>query len=319
LTALEIYQSLLEFEHFLILGHECPDGDCLGSQLALASFLKRLDRSVKIYSAGPFFKPEIHNWESLFNRKLPMVEDIPPKSLMILLDCSTLDRTGLPIEEITLPLMIIDHHSSGSLQGEYSMVDAQSPSTTLLIQQIIEASGKKPNSEEANYIFFGFCTDTAFFKHLAENNLQALRSIARLAESGINPNSTYSRINGGKDLASQKLVARIIGRSNLYFFGKLIYSWEELKDHDELNLTIRDAGTVYQMLQSIQHCEIILLLKEMKDNQVSVSFRSSGDLDVGEIAHSLGGGGHAKASGCTLDGSIMEVRDLLLELFERYF
>lgn len=320
MTTGEIFNVIQQFDHFLVLGHEGPDGDCLGSQLAFASFINRLGKSAQLFSAGPFLKPEIQAWEEHFEHAIPSKASLPDKSLLLLLDCSSLSRCALPVTELQLPLMIIDHHASGEPEGDYRLVDSSSPSTTLLVQETIEASGLKPNREEAEYLFFGFATDTGFFRHLEGDCERAFHCIARLAGYGINPNKVHRELTGGKELASQKMVARAIERAELYFRDKVLITWEYQKDYRDLNLKTRDSGTLYQILQTIGGCEVIILLKEMEEkNKVSVSFRSVTDLNVGEIAQSLGGGGHPKASGCAMEGSIPAVKEQLLELFERYF
>jgi len=320
LTAEEIYSVLQHYNHFLVLGHEGPDGDCLGSQLAFASFINRLGKTAQLYSAGPFLKPEIQGWEERFESRIPKKESLPQNSLLVILDCSSPVRTALPVAELNLPVMIIDHHASGGPEGKYRLVDPSSPSTTLLVQEIIEASDVKPTREEAEYLFFGFATDTGFFRHLEGDCERAFHCVARLAGYGINPNKVHRQLTGGKDLASQKMMARTVERAELYFEDRLLVTWEYQKDYRELQLSSRDSGTLYQILQTIGGCEIIILLKEMEEkNKVSVSFRSVTDLNVGEIAQSLGGGGHPKASGCAMEGTIPAVKEQLLELFERYF
>lgn len=272
-----------------------------------------------LISAGPFLKPEILSMEPLFSAKLPSKSQLPQRSMVILLDCSSLSRSGLPVEDLEIPLMVIDHHASGEAAQDLAWIDPSSPSTTLLIQRLMEAAGFEITKQEAQWLFLGFATDTGFFRHLEENCRESLETVARLAQWGINPSLTYRRMTGGKDLASQKLVARGIERAQSYYNGNLLLTWETQADFHELNLTSRDSGTLYQILQTIGGCQVIILLKELEDNQVSVSFRSSTDLNVGEIAQSLGGGGHPKASGCTLQGSLNEVKEQMLELFGRYF
>lgn len=320
MKAAEISSVLKKYDHFLVLGHEGPDGDCLGSQLALGAYLKRIGKQVELYSAGPFLRPEIQPWENHFRNHLPEKEALKENSLAVLLDCSTLDRTALPVEKLGIDLMIIDHHASGDQEGKYSFVNPSYPSTTLLVQLVIEASGDTPTKEEAELLFFGFVTDTGFFRFLEEGCEPYFAAVTRLAACGINPSKTHKSLSGKKDLNGQKLVSRIIDRTEEHFDGRLLLSWEYRKDYKELNVESRDSAAIYGTLQSIRGCEVILLLKEMdEENKVSVSFRSSTDLNVGEIAQSLGGGGHPKASGCAIPGTIKDAREILLETFSRYF
>ena len=205
-----ILQALDQFDNFIIAGHQEPDGDCLCSQLSLGSYLKRRDKKVKLVSAGPFNRPEIKNWEKFFSGHISD-DDISGKTLAIVTDCSSPDRTGSLSDQLSkLPLMVIDHHSSGDNFGEYRYIDSDSPSTTLLIQHIIETSGYEPTQEEAEYIFLGFCTDTGFFRHIGHGKPDVFQAVSRIVAAGVSPNATHRVITGGRTHGSRRLLGRIL-------------------------------------------------------------------------------------------------------------
>lgn len=312
-------RALEEFDNFIIAGHQEPDGDCLCSQLALSSFLKRRNKKTKLVSAGPFNRPEIKNWEKFFSDSINDT-DREGKTLVVVTDCSSPDRTGSLAEKIEgLPLMVIDHHSSGDQFGDYRYIDVDSPSTTLLIQRIIENAGDDITEEEAEFIFLGFCTDTGFFRHIGSGSPHIFQAVSRLVAAGVSPNATHRVITGGRTHGSRRLLGRILERSRLYYDEKLIVSWEELSDRKELATVDRDSDSMYHMLQSIGGIEAVAVIQEESENLFSIGLRANNDTDVGSIAKSFGGGGHQKAAGCTLKGSRDEVLNKIISSFKTSF
>jgi len=314
-----VIQALDSYDKFIIAGHQEPDGDCLCSQLALSGFLQRNNKLTKLVSSGPFTRPEIKNWEKFFSDTISE-KDKEGNTLVIVTDCSSPDRTGKLADQLSgLPLMVIDHHSSGDNFGDYRYIDVNSPSTTLLIQRIIEESGDEPTEEEAEFIFLGFCTDTGFFRHIGSGKPDVFQAVSRLVAAGVSPNATHRVITGGRTHGSRRLLGRILERSRLYYGDRLIVSWEELKDREELKTLDRDSDSMYHMLQSIGGVEAVAVIQEEGENLFSVGLRSNNDTDVGSIAKSFGGGGHQKAAGCTLKGNKEEIQKIIISSFENIF
>ena len=166
ITFLETYHT------FLIAGHKEPDGDCIGSSLALSFFLERLHKNTVILSAGPFKRPEVRMYERLFLTEIPAeIKKNPDGVAVIIVDCSNKDRTGSLAEELEgFPSICIDHHATNTAGDSASLVYAEAPSTTFLIQGIIEKLCGTVTQKEADMLFFGLCTDTGFFRHLDDRS-----------------------------------------------------------------------------------------------------------------------------------------------------
>lgn len=314
-----ILQALDDFDNFIIAGHKEPDADCLCSQRALASFLNRNGKHTKLVSAGPFNRPEIKEFSHFFTEEITE-DDLKGKTLSIITDCSSPDRTGNISKQLSrLPLMVIDHHSSGKEFGEYRYVDSESPSTTLLIQNIIESTGDLPSFEEAELLFLGFCTDTGFFRHLSSESSDVFQAVSRLVEAGASPNAAHRVITGGRTHGSRRLLGRILDRSRLHYNGRLLVSWEVLQDRSELKTQDRDSDSMYQMLQSIGGIEAVAVVHEESEDSFSIGLRSNNTTDVGAIAKSFGGGGHQKAAGCSLKGTKETVLAEIIGSFSHSF
>ena len=309
-----VLTAIDEHDVFVVLGHEDPDADCLGSQKGLGSWLERRGKSVHLCSAGGWDRPEIAHWQPDFKSRIP--EKVPDSRMItVILDCSSFDRTGFPADSLPdAPVMVIDHHAAGSDFGDIRYVDPKIPSTTLLIQRLIEAAGDAPTPEEADMLFLGFCTDTGFFRHVEPGSAEPLELVSRLVEKGANPGQTFRMLGGGRSLGSRRLLGRVLDRAEQYFDGRLVVSWENWKDWRELG-SERDSDLLYQTLLSIGGIEAAAVIREQNDGICVVGLRSITNLDVGDIARFFGGGGHRKAAGCSISGDLEDVTEHLLQIF----
>jgi phosphoesterase RecJ-like protein len=320
---IKVPDDLLEFintgNKFLVAGHKEPDGDCVGSQLALCSVLKRLGKEAIPCSVGPFKRNEIKHFEVLF---CPAPDEEARKgSKVIITDCSSLERTGdlAPLLE-KLPTALIDHHDHNKNAHnnvlDVSYVDPNAPSVTQMILHLIEALGMKPTKEEAELLLFGLCTDTGFFRHTDSSSPETFETAAALIHAGASPKKAYLSMYGGKSLDSRYLLGLILSRAESHFGGKLIISTEEYEDTQRYGLEGRDSESLYQLLQSVGGVEAIVIIRQEKPDNCTVGFRSLDKVDVATVARSLGGGGHKNAAGLSINGKILEIKEKILAVFE---
>jgi len=317
----ELVQFIKTGSVFIIAGHKEPDGDCVGSQLALRSALLRLGKEAVVCSAGPFKRTELKKYANQFTDVIPKNEN----QKVIIVDCSSMERTGDLQEAIKeYPCAVIDHHAvvnhgnSSAPQGP-NFIDAESPSCTLLIEKIIIALGLELNKEEAELLLFGLCTDTGFFRHLTEKNAQVFLAAARMVQCGASPKGVYSIMNGGKSLNSRLLLGHILVRTESHFDGKLMVSHETLDEYNTYGFEARDSDNLNRMLQSIEGVEAVVIIRQESADNCTVSLRSNDKIDVSAIAASHGGGGHKNASGLAMKGTISSVKQIITESFSKIF
>ena len=333
----ELLNFIKEGGKFLIAGHKEPDGDCVGSQLALVSVLRRMGKDAIACSAGPFKRTEIKSYERFFI-STPSAAAQKDGFRVIIVDCSGPDRTG-DLEPFLegLPTAVIDHHGSGKYAalgtsagaghqlagrgpaGEPVYVDAQAPSTTFMVLKLVEALGVELVREEAELLFFGLCTDTGFFRFVDGEGAETFEAAARLVRCGANPKAAFAAINGGKSLDSRRLIGHILLRAESHFGGKLMLSTEEYEESCRFGLEGRDSDSLYQLLQSVSAVEAIVLIRQETPERCSVGFRSRDSVDVGSIAKSFGGGGHKNASGLSIAGTIADLKPKIIKAFEKVF
>ncbi len=299
--------------HFLLLGHADPDADCLGAQLVLRAWLQRTGRSAVCLSDGPFERPEIRELAPEFARTLDEAT-LPEDTAAILVDCSSLERAG-SVGRLAQrkPTLVIDHHASGELFGDARFVDTAAASSTLLVLRLIESFGMRPTRDEAQLLLLGFCTDTGFFRHLDAGGAAALREVAGLVDDGASPQRAFHDIYGGRSLEQTRLFGRLLDRTESHAAGRILLTWVTQDDARETGGTARGLNEVYQYLQMVRGCEVVVLIKEDSPGECSVSLRASNEYDVGAVAKSMGGGGHRPAAGYTARDTVAETRRRALE------
>lgn len=315
----ELVQFIKNGSKFVIAGHKEPDGDCVGSQLALRSALLRIGKEAVVCSAGPFKRSELKDYAHQFTAA--PTEEEKSGARFIIVDCSGKERTG-DLQELIekFPCAVIDHHAavthSPSTPQAPVYVDANAPSCTLLIEKLINTLGLELTEEEATLLLFGLCTDTGFFRHLTEKNSTVFISAANMVLRGASPKNVYRVMNGGKSFNSRILLGHILSRTESHFNGKLMLSNETLEEFKTFGFEARDSDNLNKMLQAIENVEAVVIIRQECEESCTVSLRSIEKVDVAQIAASFGGGGHRNASGFTMKGNISDIKQIILEAFK---
>jgi phosphoesterase RecJ-like protein len=288
-----------------------PDGDCVASQLLLESMLRRLGKRVTLYNAGPFQRPEVLRHASRFS-SLIRPEDRAGDATVVVVDCSTPERVGALGDGMRgLRTLVIDHHASGAPFGDVRFVDPEAPCVALLLLSVLDALGLPLQREDAELVLFGLCTDTAFFRHLNLSSAHAFETVARLVRAGASPQAVYHGIYGGRSLEGRRLLGLALSRTESLYGGRLLLCFETVEERGEGSPEGSDE--LYRLLQTVAGVEVVIFIRQELGAEHSVGLRSTGGIDVGSVARRLRGGGHAPASGCTLYGSLEEVRRRVLE------
>ena len=316
----DIAAFLVDHDDYAIFGHVSPDGDCLGSQLALARALRCLGKRTAVIlaqnqpiEAGLGFLPGLDAMVVAENyRATPAVA--------IALDTPTAERLG-PAASIfaQAPLsIVIDHHGADSAMATLSYTDADAPSTSVLIWQLLGELGRDRFTQDdlatmAQCIYTGLVTDTGRFAYQNATR-DAFAEAAELVAAGADPAFVAREVYQSRTLASLRLEARAIARLELLAGDGAVLSWIDGRDMEEVGAVRADAEPLIDTIRSLEGVRVACMLRD-RGGQIRGSLRAKDDTDVAAIARELGGGGHKAAAGFTLNLALEEalatVRTLL--------
>lgn len=312
----ELLTLLRSLKHVLLIGHREPDADTIFTSLALASYLRSAGTDVGLYNVGPFERREVMPVKDLFASTVEPADRARPRTGVIVLDCSTIDRIDALADAINgLPTIVIDHHSAGVPFGDFRFVDPSASATAVLIVRLFEALGHRPTQEQAEYLLFALVTDTGFFRHIEGGDGETFRVAKALVDAGASPRATYERMFGGTSLPSRKLIAKLISRIESVCGDRFLITYETLADTADVGKEHRDSDAFYQLMQTIDGYQALALLREETADSCTGSLRSVGDIDVGAIARRFGGGGHIHAAGFLAKRPWADVYAELVQLF----
>lgn len=312
-----VINVLKDASKVIIIGHKKPDGDCYNSQLAMGNLMKEIgSNEVILANDGPFEREETKLVEHLFKKELTD-EMLANNPLIILVDCGSLDRIGTFEEQVKgRKTVVIDHHPTSLNEGwKLSYIFAKSVSTTLLIKKLYEQLNVSISLETAEQLFFGFATDTGFFKFIEPHNGTAIKEAADLVEIGVNPSAIRALMNGGKPFKYLQNTAKLIERTKLECNGEVAFSYFLSSDEGEC-----PTDSYYSLIFNINDVKTVCVFKQTEQG-VILGLRSNFNslFNVSEFAQIFGGGGHIKASGANIVGNYEEiVKSVTDKLMETY-
>jgi phosphoesterase RecJ-like protein len=291
-------------KRFLLCGHVRPDGDCLGSQAALARVLSAMGKDVWIVNADAP-EPRYDYLARDVDFGVYRGGDLPRHDVSVLLDFCELSRTG-PMEPALAAhaskKLVIDHHvPPGAEWWDESYVDVRAAATGLLVRRIAAQLGVTLDAVAARGVFTSIVTDTGWFKY-SNTDAETLRTAAEMTAIGVEPAVVYSALYQRQPLGHPPALARAIERLEYFADGRLAVVDVPIETGDTGSL---DTDEVLDILRAVERVEVVLLLREMVTGGIKLSARSKGDFDVHVLARGFGGGGHKKAAGATIAGSTL--------------
>ncbi|HED66253.1 MAG TPA: bifunctional oligoribonuclease/PAP phosphatase NrnA [Planctomycetes bacterium] len=308
-----------EARSFLLVGHVRPDGDCIGAQGALYHGLRSLGKEVAIVNPhAP--APEFSYLSEACPYGVFEGGELPAHDVVCLLDFNDLDRTGAmadPIRNAGSKMLVVDHHPpSVEPFWDAAFVDVRASATGLLVWRILGALGAEVNDVAAKAIFTSIVTDTGWFRY-SNTDAETLEVGTEMVRRGVDPATMYQAIYQRKPITEPVALAALLARAEYFSEGRLAVVDQPLGDPVLENL--EDSDAVLDILRSVGSVEVVLYIRELKPGLCKLSARSKTSYDVNRLARGFGGGGHAKASGATIEGDLPEVRERLIHAAEEGF
>lgn len=301
-----ILRILREGERFLVCSHSRPDGDAVGSVLAMGMLLQQLGKRADMVTADRV--PAVY-------RTLPQADAIRtamrvhgPYDAAILLECDGLGRTRLlGLEQFFV--INIDHHTSGSEWGHLNWIDREAASVGELVYRLIRAAGANLTPEIATCLYATVLTDTGGFCY-GSTRASTFALARELVEAGANPIRVAQDIYLSTPTSKLLLLGSALG--NLQREGRLAWLWITHNDIVRTCAAEEDCEGIVNFALSISGVEAAVFLRELPERRIRLSLRSKGKVNVAAIAGRLGGGGHENAAGCTLEGPLDRALDEIL-------
>ena len=321
-TAIELDAVIAEIrahDKFLVVAHENPDGDALGSMLAMTLGLRSLGRDVEMFLSQPAPLPAEY-------RFLPLegIVHVPPADLservLLAVDCANRRRIAEDdaFVDSALRVVNVDHHHDNSRFGNVNLVVDEASSTAEIVRDILRALDVPLTPEIAEALYVGLVTDTGRFQY-SNTTPKALRLAADLVEAGANVHDVFTHVYETVQFAKLKLLARALERAQLFEGGRLVVSYLLKDDFGDVGAEEPYSEGIIDHLRSVEGSEMVALIREPPRNEGParrVSLRSSHDeVDVSAIAREMGGGGHRQAAGFSSELSIGEIIDFLRRQF----
>jgi len=300
---------------FLLTTHVNPDGDGLGSEVAVAMWLRSLGKSA--HALNDSLVPEAY----LFLTRETTLEAFEPElaerrfaecDAVIVLDTSNRQRVGrvAPLLD-RLPIAVVDHHVSHAGFGQVNVIEPEASSTGEIVYDLIRESGAALTPTIAEALYVALMTDTGSFRY-SNTDSHAHRMAAELLGHGLDPQRIHAQVHAHASAGRLRFFGEVLSRLELLDDGRLAVMEASPEQFQRHGLTGADTEGLVDMPRNISGVDVVALFSEVEPGKVKVSLRSTGRIAIDAVCSRLGGGGHPHAAGVLLRGTRAEARARVL-------
>jgi phosphoesterase RecJ-like protein len=302
-------------QRFLLTTHIRPDGDGIGSMMALEDALRRRGKGVLMTVASVF--PPRYRFLDPDNRieRFEATERFRQVEAVIVMDTGTWNQLGdfgPFLKELPVPRLVIDHHPTQDDLGAGRLVDITAEATGRLTYEAIQALGEPLSATAAQALFVALAMDTGWFRH-SNSSPATFTLAAELVRAGARPEKLYEQLFEQSTLARLRLTGLVLERLQTSADGRIAWTEIHRADYAATAATPADSEDLINYTRSVAGVEVGLLFMEQPRGGIKISFRSRSTVDVGKVAEQFGGGGHRLASGAILETSLDDARSRVLQ------
>ena len=298
-------EKLLSAKKVAITGHVNPDGDCIGSVLSIYNYISTVYPEIKLSAYLEEFSDKFMFLKNSENIKQSVEED-EEFDLLICVDSADIQRLGF--SEVLLQKskesINIDHHVTNTKFTDETCLEADASSTAEVIYTLLNK--EKIDKAVAECLYTGMVHDTGVFRYSCTSP-KTMRIAADLMEKGIDYTTIVDESFYEKSYLQNQILGRTLLESILILDGKCIFSYVNRKMMNFYEVTKKDLDGIIEQLRQTRGVEVAIFLYEMETQKYKVSLRSKNKVDVSKIASFFGGGGHVRAAGCTMDGTVHDI------------
>ena len=320
----QIVNHLKNSRNLLLTTHVNPDGDAVGSLIALSLALEHLGKQVTLHCASPI--PAVYRFLPATDKIIRKIDAATDFDTAVILDCGDFERVGKDTLKITKigTLINIDHHVTNTGFGDMVLIDTKACATTEILYRLIKALGIDMTTGMATSIYTGIFTDTGSFR-FSNTNQTAFAISAEMVAIGIDPYTVAQNVYGTYSLGRIKLLNLALDSIELAVDGKVSIMTLTREMLTETNTQPEDVDGLINYARRIEDVKLAVLLQEVENGgagvsnkpRLHVSLRSDGSVDVAAIASNFGGGGHKVAAGFNVEVPLEEMRAQIVQLAEK--
>jgi phosphoesterase RecJ-like protein len=308
----------------LVAAHKDPDGDAVGSLLAMGLACIRLGKRTTLYNESPI--PAVYQFLPQVGRIQRRLESPEAYDAAIVLDCGDLARIGDHWPSVRrVPVVInVDHHLSNTGFGQLQLIDRQACATAEIVLRLIKALGVPLDREIATCIYTGILTDTGSFR-FANTNAAAFAIGREMTELGVDPYEVAQHVFGSYSLGRIKLLNLALNSIEISPNGRLSLMTVTRRMLEETQTQPEDADGLINYARRIEAVRVAALIQEQTNGcappdgrtRFHVSLRSDGSVDVAQLAGAFGGGGHHSAAGFQVESTLPDIKSSLIDWSEQ--
>ena len=309
----QILKCIKKSKNIVIVTHENPDGDAVGSSLAMYHALKGLKKNVDII---------IPEYAKCFN-ELPGIDEVIKESdkvydLAISLDAATDKLLNVWVKYFREAdqRIVIDHHSTNTMFGDINYVDLSAPACAQVVYMLIKHYRWKITPEIGTCIMAGIITDTGGFQYSGVSK-DTFNIAAELLDVGVNISKVYKKVFDTKTRSSFELRRIAIDRMEFLEDGKIAFTYVTNEDERKVNAGVGDYEGIVSEGRSVEGVEVSIFLHELKDGEFKISLRSNLYVNVSDVCIMFGGGGHIRAAGAKMTADPLVIRDKVVNEVKR--
>ncbi len=316
----QIAAAIKQAKRIYITSHVNPDGDSLGSEMAVARFLEESGKNVRVINQS--VTPELYEYldpdgliETVDGNGAPECKP-GTGDLIFFLDMSNYSRSGRDVESLAesgARIVVVDHHVYDGIDGDIVVTNTEASATASLVYDLlysIDSEMITPRIAEA--LLTGIITDTGYFS-FSNTTQRTLRIAARLYERGTSTRDIRKKLESGFPLGKQKLLGMALSSLTVTGDGRVAYAAIRTEMFKKAGALREHTDGIIEQVKLVKGIHVAVLIIQENSHTFKASFRSMSGVPVNEIARSLGGGGHVKAAGATMEGTFSDVRGKILD------
>ena len=311
MTLDNILNEIKNAESIVVVTHKTPDGDAIGSSLAMKLALESMGKNPDVIIPEV---PEVYDF-------LPGREEIKEKTeieryeLAISVDCATDMRiAGKEYFDNAKHTIVIDHHGSNTMFGDFNYVNPVSPACCDILAGVFDYYNINITKDIGTCLLTGIITDTGGFKY-PSTTAETFEFAAELLRKGVNVSEIYKRTMDTMSRATFELTKRVMDRMEILEDGKVAFTYITQQDVEEVDAKPGDHEGLVNIGRNLNGIEVSIFIRQDLENpeQYKVSMRTNGEINASDICLMFGGGGHPRAAGATVKGTIQEVKEKLMK------